>query len=329
MAAGGIAAMHSLVKQLELDRAIDRNLNLFKIHLPYHESDHVLNIAYNLLAGGTCLEHLELRRTTRPTWTPWAPAASPTRPRRATSAAASTRTTFPLQQIFNAMRLKVWRQQPKAFFEEAVIDADGTMVETTGECKQGMDINYKGQWGYHPLLISPPDSEVRMSFSSNQSLPWSLDAAQERHEVARALAAELPEGVARGAGEEVDVGRGQYLRQGQVARVLLALFAAQLQHVAVEDADDLLAARQLLHRLGKVADRVGDQLRVVQVEVDHGLLLRRVAQRRRAAWPALGLGGNRGGVEGHGRVGPCRLQRLVRAVPGLQPPAERAAFAGE
>jgi len=28
------------------------------------------------------------------------------------------------------------------------------MVETTGECKQGMDINYKGQWGYHPLVIS-------------------------------------------------------------------------------------------------------------------------------------------------------------------------------
>ena len=34
-----------------------------KVHLPYHESDHVLNIADNLLAGGTRLEHLELLRT--------------------------------------------------------------------------------------------------------------------------------------------------------------------------------------------------------------------------------------------------------------------------
>ena len=34
------------------------------------------------------------------------------------------------------------------------IDADGTMVETTGECKQGIDINHKGQWGYHPLIVS-------------------------------------------------------------------------------------------------------------------------------------------------------------------------------
>ncbi len=56
--------------------------------------------------------------------------------------------------MFNETRLKVWQQQGDAFFEEAIIEADGTMVETTGECKQGMDINYKGQWGYHPLMIS-------------------------------------------------------------------------------------------------------------------------------------------------------------------------------
>jgi len=32
--------------------AIDRRLHLLKIHLPYHESDHVMKIAYNILAGG-------------------------------------------------------------------------------------------------------------------------------------------------------------------------------------------------------------------------------------------------------------------------------------
>jgi hypothetical protein len=61
---------------------------------------------------------------------------------------------FRLQQVFNATRIKVWQQQPREFFEEAVLDADGTMAQTTGECKQGMDINYKGQWGYHPLVLS-------------------------------------------------------------------------------------------------------------------------------------------------------------------------------
>ena len=52
------------------------------------------------------------------------------------------------------VRVKVWQQQPESFFEEAIIDGDGTMAPTTGQCKQGMDINYKGEWGYHPLLIS-------------------------------------------------------------------------------------------------------------------------------------------------------------------------------
>ena len=54
-AAGGIAAMHLMVRKLGLAAAIDRHLGLLKIHLPYHDSDHVLNIAYNLLAGGRCL----------------------------------------------------------------------------------------------------------------------------------------------------------------------------------------------------------------------------------------------------------------------------------
>jgi hypothetical protein len=59
-----------------------------------------------------------------------------------------------LMNTINDVRLKAWQQQPAAFFTEAIIEADGTMAETTGACKQGMDINHKGQWGYHPLLIS-------------------------------------------------------------------------------------------------------------------------------------------------------------------------------
>ncbi len=31
---------------------------------------------------------------------------------------------------------------------------DGMLVATTGSCKQGMDISYKGTWGYHPLIVS-------------------------------------------------------------------------------------------------------------------------------------------------------------------------------
>jgi hypothetical protein len=152
---GGIGAMHLLARKLELDQQIDRHLGLLKVHLPYHESDHVLNIAYNLLAGGTCLEHLELLRSDKA----YLDALGARRIPDPTTAGDFCRrfdeaAIFRLQNIFNATRVKVWRQQPKAFFEEAILDADGTMVETTGECKQGMDINHQGQWGYHPLVLS-------------------------------------------------------------------------------------------------------------------------------------------------------------------------------
>ena len=47
LSVGGIGAMHLLAKQSGLVEAIDQNLQLLKVHLPYHESDHVLNITYN------------------------------------------------------------------------------------------------------------------------------------------------------------------------------------------------------------------------------------------------------------------------------------------
>ena len=59
-----------------------------------------------------------------------------------------------LMQGLNQARLKVWKQQPDDFLDQATIEADGTMVETYGEKKEGIGINYKGQWGYHPLVVT-------------------------------------------------------------------------------------------------------------------------------------------------------------------------------
>lgn len=155
VSAGGIGAIHQVVKHVKLDELINRRLRLFKICLPYHESDHVLNIAYNILAGGTCLEHLETLRNDEV----YLDALGARRIPDPTTAGDFCRRfsrwdIYSLQEAINEARLPVWERQPEAFFEEAVIDGDGSMVETCGECKQGMDINYKGQWGYHPLMIS-------------------------------------------------------------------------------------------------------------------------------------------------------------------------------
>ena len=155
VAAGGIGLIHKMVKVLELDKAINRHVNVLKLYMPYSESDHVLNIAYNILAGGRCLEHLELRRNDEA----YLNALGAKRiPDPTTAGDFCRRFSFLsillLMEVFNSIRMKVWRQQPDSFFEEALIEGDGTIVETAGECKEGIDINYKGQWCYHPLIIS-------------------------------------------------------------------------------------------------------------------------------------------------------------------------------
>ncbi|MFH0982937.1 MAG: IS1380 family transposase [Planctomycetota bacterium] len=153
--AGGIGLMHGLARRVGLIDEIDRRLHLLKVHLPYHESDHVLNIAYNLLAGGQCLEDLELRRHDEV----YLDALGAQRIPDPTTAGDFCRRfddadVHMLLACINAARLRVWRQQPEAFFNLATIDVDGLMAPTTGECKQGMDISYQGEWGYHPLLVS-------------------------------------------------------------------------------------------------------------------------------------------------------------------------------
>jgi hypothetical protein len=156
IAHGGIGAMHTLARRLGLIDAIDRYLVVFEIlHLPYHESDHVLNFAYNSLCGGTCLEDIELRRNSEA----FLDALGARRIPDPTTAGDFCRRfdagkIRALQNAFHETRQKVWARQPAAFFEQAIIDADGTLVNTTGSCKKGMDISYKGTWGYHPLVLT-------------------------------------------------------------------------------------------------------------------------------------------------------------------------------
>ena len=155
LSAGGIGAMLMVARTTGLIRDIDHNLHLLKVHLPYHESDHVLNIAFNLLAGGKRIEHLELRRNDEV----YLDALGAQRIPDPTTEGDfcrrfSASDVVTLMDAINQTRRRVWSQQPAAFFDEAILDVDGTLVGTDAECKQGVDIAYNGTWGYHPLLIS-------------------------------------------------------------------------------------------------------------------------------------------------------------------------------
>jgi hypothetical protein len=191
LASGGIGAMHQLAQQVGLVEAIDRHVTVLKVHLPYHESDHVLGLAYNVLCGGTCLQDIELRRQDEV----YLDALGAQRIPDPTTAGDFCRrfdeaTIEGLQTAINETRLRVWRAQPAPFFAEAIIEADGTLAATTGQCKEGMDIAYNGVWGYHPLVVSLANTHEPLYLVNRSGNRPSAEGAAARFDQALALCRE-------------------------------------------------------------------------------------------------------------------------------------------
>jgi len=191
LAAGGIGAMHLLVEQTGLRDALDQHVQVLKRHLPYHESDHILGIAYNLLSGGTCLQDIEQRRQDEV----YLDAVGAQRIPDPTTAGDFCRRfdeaqLEALQTAINETRVRVWQTQPAPFFDEAFIDADGTLAATTGACKAGMDIAYDGTWGYHPLLVSLANTAEPLYVVNRRGNRPSSEGAAERFDQALGLCRE-------------------------------------------------------------------------------------------------------------------------------------------
>lgn len=152
---GGIGAIHLMSQKIGLVDQLDEKVRVLKRHLPYHESDHVLNVAYNILAGGVRMEDIELRRQDEGFLNGLGAQRIPD----PTTAGDFTRRfkrqdILDMMEAINGARQRVWSEQPRGFLERAVIDVDGTIAGTLGQCKGGMDISYKGIWGYAPLIVS-------------------------------------------------------------------------------------------------------------------------------------------------------------------------------
>ncbi len=185
---GGIGAVHQLASKVGLIKALDTRLPILKRRRPYSEADHILNIAYNAMCGGLVLDDLEVRRNDAAFLDALGARTIPD----PTTAGDFCRRFQPahidaLMNIVNDVRVGIWKQQEPAFFAgPARIDADGTLVETTGECKEGMDVAYDGTWGYHPLVISLANTAEALFIVNRSGNRTSQEGAPEYF--ARAIA---------------------------------------------------------------------------------------------------------------------------------------------
>ena len=177
---GGLSLAHDLAMRLGLAEAINGALPLLKLHMPYHESDHLLTHAYNLYAGGTCIEDIAnlqhsvaIRclvgacRIPDPTT-----AGDFLRRFRAPHLAA-------LQAEIDRAREAVWSQLPRSRRREATIDLDSTVRKVYGECKQGADFSYHGKWSYHPLLATLAETHEPLRTINRPGNTASADGAGE------------------------------------------------------------------------------------------------------------------------------------------------------
>jgi len=188
---GGIGMVTQLVKHLGLAEAIDRRLDLLSRHQPYHESDHVMSLVLNIVAGGRCVEDLKARRQD----VGFLDSLGAERIPDATTAGDFLRRfdeadVVELMEAGNDARLKAWHSLPKADRRLAMIDVDGTIVPTLGNQKEGADFSYNGKWGYGPLVISLANTQEVLYVVNRSASRPSHDGAVEWLDEAVGLALE-------------------------------------------------------------------------------------------------------------------------------------------
>jgi len=158
---GGLVLAEQFIRRFRVAQQVDDALHLFKRHLPYHESDHVLALAYTLYADGTCLEDQgalqgseAVRRLVGACRIP-----DPT-----TAGDFLRRFGEPdveaLGAVIDAVEEAVWQRLPRRTRrrrrqrELALIDLDGHVKPLYGVQKQGADFTHDGRWAYQPLVVS-------------------------------------------------------------------------------------------------------------------------------------------------------------------------------
>jgi hypothetical protein len=159
---GGLVLAQQFVRRFRVAQRLDDALVLFKRHAPYHESDHVLALAYTLYADGTCLEDQAalqgseaVRRLVGACRIP-DPTTAGDFLRRFTIAQNVEHLSGAIDEVQEAVWSKLPRnvRRRRKKHELALVDLDGHIKPLYGVQKEGADFSYNGRWSYQPLVVS-------------------------------------------------------------------------------------------------------------------------------------------------------------------------------
>ena len=139
-------------------------MEVLKLHLPYHESDHVLAQAMSLYVGGTCLEDMMLLQHDEAVKRMLGACRLPDPTTagdflRRFDTARNPEALAGLRQANDELSERVWRklsrrERRRRQREWAAVDIDSHIKELCGVQKEGADFSYTGKWSYHPLMVS-------------------------------------------------------------------------------------------------------------------------------------------------------------------------------
>ena len=184
---GGLVLAQQFVRRFRVAQRLDEALVLFKRHAPYHESDHVLALAYTLYADGTCLEDQAVLQGSEAVRRLVGACRIPD-PTTAGDFLRRFRSVQDIEQlsgvideveeaVWSKLSRKVRRQRKKREF--ALVDLDGHIKPLYGVQKEGADFSYNGQWSYQPLVVSLGGSGECLKVVNQPGSARSSDAAAE------------------------------------------------------------------------------------------------------------------------------------------------------
>ncbi len=191
---GGLVLAQQFVRRFGVAKRLDESLMLFKRHAPYHESDHVLALAYTLYADGTCLEDQSALQGSEAVRRLVGACRIPD-PTTAGDFLRRFRTAQDVEQlsaVTDEVQETVWSKLPRSVrrrrkkHELALVDLDGHIKPLYGVQKEGADFSYDGRWSYQPLVVSLGGSGECLKVVNQPGSARSSDAA------AKALKEVLP-----------------------------------------------------------------------------------------------------------------------------------------